>query len=86
MTVPTDAAAALETARTMLGLSHLELWYDYVALGGNHAPDTILAFLDQNTQIAEPEYDRLVQALNEHFIDSGDNHPLPYADELPPQT
>ena len=77
-------AEALHAAQSMLGLSLQQLWIDYVRLGGNLPPDDIQAFLDGGPDLSDHDHDVIVQALNEHFIDNHQNHPLSYADELPP--
>lgn len=66
----------------MLGLSHMEVWFDYVGLGGDLVPDDLIAFLRGRAAITEHQYDIIVQALNERFVDRNDDHPLAYADEL----
>jgi hypothetical protein len=77
-------AIALEAARDMLELSLPQLWLDYLGLGGNLPPAAIGAALSGRVGLGDHEHDVLVQALNEHFIDRAQNHPLAYADELPP--
>lgn len=67
----------------MLGLSVRQLWWDYIALGGNLSAAAIAGFLDGESGISDHEYDCLVQVLNEHFIERDENHPLLYAEELP---
>ena len=75
--------AALEAARDMLGLSRYELWVDYLGLGGSLPPAHVNAILDGDADVDDHDHDVLVHALNEHFVDRAQNHPLPYADELP---
>lgn len=75
-------AVAVEAARNMLGLSLDQLWVDYFTLGGSLSPDQIKAFLAGEHPLGDHDHDLLVHALNEHFIDQGDDHPLDYADEL----
>ena len=67
----------------MLGLSRYDLWIHYLGLGGSLPPATVNAILDGHSDLDEHDHDVLVQALNEHFVDRDQNHPLPYADELP---
>jgi hypothetical protein len=76
-------ALALEAARDMLDMSLAELWIDYVGLGGAMLPEDIQSFLRGERRIADHDHDVLVQALNERFLQGGDDHPLAYADELP---
>ena len=78
-------AAALEAARDMLGLPLPQLWLDYLGLGGNLPPAAIGAALHGHVGLGDHDHDMLVQALNEHFVDRAQNHPLAYADELPPK-
>ncbi len=77
---------SLEAARERLGLSVWQLWVDYVALGGNLPSDEFEAFLRHGHTEDAHNFDLIVQALNEVFIERGEDHPLPYADELPPRS
>ena len=77
-------AVALAAAQHMLGLSVAQLWLDYLGLGGNLPPAAIGAALAGAITLGDHDHDVLVQALNERFIDRAENHPLAYADELPP--
>ena len=76
--------AALEAARDLLELPLAQLWLDYLALGGNLPPAAIGAALSGRSGLGDHDHDLLVQALNERFVDRAQNHPLAYADELPP--
>ena len=76
--------ADLEAARARLGLPLAQLWLDYLALGGNLLPATVGAALSGGGGLGDHDHDVLVQALNERFVDRAQNHPLAYADELPP--
>ena len=82
--MPPSSALPLEAARGMLGLSVLQLWVDYVGLGGSLRPAAVRAALSGRLPLSDHDHDVLVQALNEIFSDRGENHPLAYADELPP--
>lgn len=75
-------AIAVEAARNMLGLSLDQLWVDYFTLGGSLSPQQIKAFLSGEHTLLDHDHDLLVHALNEHFIDQDQDHPLGYADEL----
>ena len=75
-------SARLEAARTMLGLSLFELWYDYVGVGGSLMPKELGERLAGDGQLDDREHDFLVQALNERFVDRDEDHPLAYVDEL----
>lgn len=80
----TTRSAPLEAARNMLGLSVDQLWLDYIGLGGNLPPKQIQALLTGHIDLDDHNHDLLTQALNERFTDHHSDHPLPYADELPP--
>lgn len=75
-------AIPVEAARSMLELPLGELWIDYFALGGSLAPAEIQAFLAGQQPLGDHDHDLLVHALNERFVDRGEDHPLGYADEL----
>lgn len=75
---------ALEAARDMLGLSLLDLWVDYVGIGGSLNEEGVNAALSGRSSLSVLDHDLLVHALNERFVDRDENHPLAYSDELPP--
>lgn len=77
-------ARALEAARNMLGLTEPQLWLAYLGLGGNLLPATLSAALRGEVDLGDHDHDLLVQALNDRFVELDQDHPLPYADELPP--
>lgn len=68
----------------MLGLPLHQLWLDYLGLGGCLLPGAIGGFLASSGDVSDYDHDLLAQALNEHFLTKGENHPLAYADELRP--
>lgn len=80
MTPP--AHELLEAARSGAGISFRDLWIDYLALGGTADPAAVRGYLGGR---AAPviEYDVLAHAINERFLDRGQNHPVPYREELP---
>jgi hypothetical protein len=76
------AYSVLEAARGLAEMSHDELWLAYFALGGTASPEAVRAYLEGNG--GSIDYDVLAQAINERFLDMGQNHPVPYMDELDP--
>ena len=72
----------LDAARAMLGLSVLELWFDYIGMGGRLLPQELRARLAGDGQLDGRDHDLLAQALNERFLDRDEDHPLAYVDEL----
>jgi len=73
--------APLEAARLELGLSLPDLWMRCLSLGGLLV-ETDLGDSLLGVQMMSPEeYDVVAQALNEIFMERGNDHPLPYASE-----
>jgi hypothetical protein len=72
----------LEAARVQAGLSVSELWMAYFALGGSETAGVLRAFLDADVDPGLVDFDVLVQALNEKFMDLGGDHPVPYEEEI----
>jgi hypothetical protein len=73
-------AQGLDLAREELGLSRVELFIRYFALGGTVECHRIDGFLDGRTEgLERVEYDMLVHALNERCSDLGLDHPVPYS-------
>ena len=68
----------LEDARRHLGLSYLDLWIDYFALGGNLDAEHIAQYLRGDRPASDSDHNVVVLALNERFQDRGENNPLPY--------
>ena len=67
-----------EAARQHLGLSYLDLWIDYFALGGNLNAGQLSDYLRGERDVTDIDHNVIVLALNEFFLDRGDNHPLAY--------
>ena len=72
----------LEAARVQAGLSLNELWIAYFALGGSETAGAVRAYLGADVDPGLIDFDVLVQALNEKFMDLGGDHPVPYAEDL----
>jgi hypothetical protein len=68
----------LEAARQRLGLSYMDLWIDYFALGGNLDADQLALYLRGDRSVTKLEHNVLTHALNERFQDRGENTPLAY--------
>ena len=69
---------SLEAARHRLGLTYMDLWIDYFALGGNLAADQLALYLRGTRNVGEFDHNVLTHALNERLHDLGENHPLTY--------
>jgi hypothetical protein len=71
--------ADLDAARRQLGMTMLDLWIAYFALGGHHDARTLTAYLGgYGDTPTDSDHDIIVHALNESYQDRGENHPLPY--------
>lgn len=82
MTTDPSPAQQLEAARARAGVTERDLWIAYCALGGLASPATMHSFMAGAVTPRRIDYDMVVQALNEFFLDQGANHPVPYADEI----
>jgi hypothetical protein len=69
---------SLEDARLLARLSEQELWERYFALTGTASPLTLHAFLQGREKPDTLQLEILVHALNERFLELGENHPVPY--------
>ena len=77
-------AQILEAARQQAGLTNRDLWLGYCSLGGMAGPATLTAYLAGDVIPTRAEYDLVAQALNDTFVEAGDDHPVPYAEDLSP--
>jgi hypothetical protein len=72
--------------RAGLALSDISihtLWGSYLGVGGTMSLDHLLDTLRGTREVPDHEHDMVAQALNDHLLDQGLNHPVAYADELP---
>jgi hypothetical protein len=72
----------LERARRRLGLSVETLWLAYAGLGGSASLQRVGDFLQNGSGLTARQYDYLVQALNDRFVETGEDHPLPYSETM----
>ena len=72
----------LDAARRELGLSEDELWVAYVTLGGSLSGPQLQQYFSDGETLNSREYDYLAQALNDRYIDRGEDHAVPYAEVL----
>ena len=69
---------ALETARRDLGVSYMDLWIDYFALGGSLDIDALTGYLHGDRHPNPTDHNLIAHALNELFRDRGQNNPIAY--------
>ena len=71
--------ADLDAARRQLGMTMLDLWTAYFALGGHHDAAALTAYLAGHDDTpANGDHDIIVHALNESYHDLGENQRLAY--------
>ena len=76
----TSDARLLEPARVLAGLTIRDLWFGYLALGGEADVAEMEAYLTGALVTEDREYDFLAQAINDRFTDIGMDHPVPYSE------
>ena len=69
----------LDEGRQRAQLSSADLWYRYLTLGGSVTPDHFDQLLTGAETLSRHDYSLIAQALNDHFIDVGQDSPLPLA-------
>ena len=72
---------SLDQARRTAGLSMTELWLRYFALGGMSTPVELEAYLLGALRPTTYDHNLVVHAINEHHVERGGDHPVPYVDE-----
>jgi hypothetical protein len=70
----------LEAGLIRSGLTYQELWWRQVAVGGDASPLELEAYLLGLLELDPHQHDLIAQALNEHFLDLGQDHPMPYSE------
>jgi hypothetical protein len=75
---------SLRAGLALSGLSHDQLWLRCLAVGGTFSCDEFEAALSGRRWLTTYEHDVIAQALNDYFVERGQNHPVAYADELTP--
>jgi hypothetical protein len=78
ITMAKEIKTVLDRSRQNAGLSQIELWRRYFALGGMSSPLELEAVLDGILDPGSHDHDLIAHALNERFVELGGNHPVPY--------
>jgi hypothetical protein len=65
---------------TRSGLTYEELWLAQLGLGGNADSMSIEAYVLGVLRPDSHQHNLLAQALNEHFLEIGADHPVAYAE------
>ena len=69
---------AIEAGRQMLDMSTLELWLRYFTLTGSASHEEVQRYLQGEGNLSTTEGDMLAVAVNEAFMDQGNDNPIPY--------
>src|ERR1035437_862838 len=77
-----ESVMALRTGLALSDISIPALWGSYLGVGGTMSLDHLVDTLRGTQEVSDHEHDMVAQALNDHLLDQGLNHPVPYADEL----
>jgi hypothetical protein len=62
------------------GITLTELWLRYLGLGGTASPDRLAAYARGLRRPDSYQHNLIAQAINEHFIERGGDHPVSYQD------
>jgi hypothetical protein len=68
----------LDLARRQLGLSYIDLWIDYFALGGILDVSALTGYLQGARANTDGDHNVIVHALNEVFRERGQDNPIIY--------
>jgi hypothetical protein len=74
------AGLSLEDGLDLSGMSMNEVWLRQVSVGGSAGSLETEAYLLGLLVPGPHQYDLLAQALNEHFVELGQDHPVGYWD------
>jgi hypothetical protein len=62
------------------GMDYEQVWLAQVGLGGTTGPVEIEAYILGLLRPDAYRHNLIAQAINEHFLDGGGNHPVAYID------
>jgi len=74
---------SLQDGLDLSGMSFNELWLRQVSVGGVAGSLETEAYVLGLLSPDPHQYDILAQALNEHFVELGEDHPVGYWDATP---
>ena len=89
MTRAHPAGLSLRDGLDLSGLTHSQLWLLYVGIGGSASANELAELIahddDVETTLDVHDHNVIAQALNEHFLDLDQDHPVGYR-EVPADT
>jgi hypothetical protein len=74
--------ATISAARLDLLMTLSQLWLAYVGVGGNGSLTALERWMEGAAEIPDRDYDYLAQGLNDELAERGQDHPVPYCEEL----
>jgi hypothetical protein len=77
MTAP-SAGLSLHDGMLATGMDYHQLWLEYVGISGAAGPFEIEAYVSGLLKPNAYEHDLIAQALNEWFMERGQDHPVDY--------
>jgi hypothetical protein len=75
-----DAGMSLLDGMLLSGMSFSELWLRYIAVSGTIGELELEAYVLGLLVPDSFQHNLIAQALNEYFIDAGQDHPVAYRD------
>jgi len=81
-----ESAMVLRAGLALSNLDVAQLWSAYLGMGGTLTLPELVATLQGDREISSYDHNMLAQALNDHFTEHGQNHPVAYAQDSPPTT
>jgi hypothetical protein len=76
------SVSALRSGLALSGLSYDEAWAAYIGMGGTLPSAELSRALRGRRQLSAFDHNVLASALNDHLLDAGLSHPVPYFEEL----
>jgi hypothetical protein len=77
-----DSTTALAAGFRRSGLTTTGVWLRAMGIGGDLRQSDVAALTTGGRLATRAEHDLVAAALNEHFVELGQNHPVPYWAEL----
>ncbi|HEY7146460.1 MAG TPA: hypothetical protein VH637_19630 [Streptosporangiaceae bacterium] len=80
MTRSPGAGFSLSDGWDLSGLTLHQLWLSYLAVGGTASPALVQAYARGRARPDSYQHNMIAQAINEHFLGKGEDHPVSYHD------
>ncbi len=76
----TDSGLSLQEGMRLSGMTFPELWLRHIAVGGTAGELELEAYVLGLLVPDNYQHNLIAQAINEYFLDIGDDHPVAYRD------